>query len=1209
MIALFTRKLTQSYCSLKYCAAQCLIIVALLISMIFILIGSTSMCLAASVTITLTPAEKNWLNAHREIRIGIDPEFAPYSFRTDTGVYNGVALDYIARIAEILNIKWDIVPAPGWTDISDDGKRASFDMLATAVHTLERENHFRFSNIYIPTPLVVMTQIDSKLSDNPTNFAGKRLAVIKQHSSSQRFLRDYPNANFYFVNEPLEGLTAVSEGHADAYVGMGGVTAYLTRKHGITNLKPTTVYGMPGNGQRFAVRKDWEALIPILNKTLEAIYEEQGLSILNKWIPFQQYPRTTTVEAREPTIGLTEQEVHWLQAHPAIRVSNEMDWPPYDFAKEGKPTGFSIDYLELIAQKLGVTFEYVNGYSWAELVAMIKRKELDVIHPLAVSDDRQKFMNFTDAYLQVSNVIVIKKTPGKNNITSIKDLSGKTLAIGEGYIFQAAITAEFPEITILPVINTLAGLKAVSFGEADAYIDTLGTVDYLIKEHFIPNLEIVSEFDHDILGFISYHIATRKDWPILRDIIQKAINAITVEEKRTLIKKWNFLAKHVGLVNLSLEEKEWLTKHNTINLAIDPKFAPVEFNNAKGEYVGITADYVKLLSELLNVTINVIPDLSWSEAIALAKQGKIDLFSAITPTSERREYLNFTQPYINYPFVILTRSDYPAIYGLQSLLDKKVVVVKDYVMQELVEKHFPDINLITSDSIQQGLSNVSLGVADAFVGDTATATYAIRKYNLANLKIAAPTEFGSEGHAFGVRKDWPLLVGILNKALNTITPQEHLQISKKWIEIEVDEFPVYWLWIAAITPGLLLILIAHNSILRRQVSRRTKEVSEKNQRLEEEITQKKRFEEKLKASEERLRQFFHATFEMVFFHHDGTIIDVNPATLTITGYSPEEVIGKNLLEFVTEESRQFVSENMSKGVEGPYEVGIITKRPENSNSPAEIHAKNININNRLLRVVSIRDIRERKKIEAELHVYRENLEDLVEQRTTQLHLVNAELQKFCYTVSHDLRAPLRSINGFSQALVEDYHDMLDDTAKGYLTRIHANTIHMGELIDDLLTLYRVSNNEIDIKTVNLSRIVTEYADSLKKGDVTRFVEFIIQENLEVNGDKRLLRVVIENLLDNAWKYTTHVKSPCIRFNHEKKDGKDIYCCRDNGAGFDMRYVNKLFNAFSRLHSYDEFPGNGIGLASVERIIKRHGGQVWAHGEVNQGATFCFSLAD
>lgn len=1190
------------------------------IAVIFIMIGLSSTCQAASTTtisIKLSLSEQTWIDSHRNIRVGIDSEYAPYSFRADDGTYKGIAVDYIQHIADILNITVEIVPGLSWADVMTPPKPGSLDIIATARTTEEQKNYLSFSETYTATPLVIMTRSDNTAIESPLDLAEKRIALVKQSSTSRRILRESPNNTYHLVDTPLAGLIAVSKGLADAYIGAKGVNLYQTEKHAITNLKIAANYDITGNGQRFVVHKDRAPIVPILNKVLAAIHEQNGLSIVNKWIPAQSKQSITATQAdpqtkaqtNKPLIKVTAHEAQWLQSHQTIRVSNETDWPPYDFTSNGQPTGFSIDYLELIAQKLGVRFEYINGYSWAELLAMIKRRELDVIHPVAVSKSRKTFLNFTDTYLQMSNVIITKKDSTKNNITSIRDLFGKTLAIGESYIFQEAITTEYPEINIHLVKNTLEGLKAVSFDHADAYLDTLGTVDYLMQKHFMTNLEIASEFDHETLGFISYHIATRKDWPILRDLIQRAIDAITIEEKQKLIKKWNLFAKDVGLVNLSPEETQWLLAHQQIRLAIDPDFAPIEFVNAKGIHAGISADYVTLLSELLNVSIDVIPNLSWSEAIAQAKAGKIDLFSAITPTAERRQYLNFSNPYINYPFVILTRNDFPTIYGLQSLLGKKVVVVKDYVMQELMEKHYPNIDIITTDSIHQGLVKVSTGLADAFVGDTATATYTIRQHNLANLKIAAPTEFKSEGHSFGVRKDWPLLVSILNKALNTITPFEHLQISKKWIDIEVEAFPVYWLWIAGISASLLIIFIAHNSILRIQVAKRTTEVSDKNTLLEEEITQKKRFEAQLKASEERLRQFFHATFEMVFFHDGGTIIDVNPATLTITGYSPEEVIGKNLLEFVTEDSRKIVKENMDNGEEGPYEVSIVTKQATKNVSPVEINAKTLNLNNQYVRVVSIRDISERKKIEAELRQHREQLEERIKDRTAQLHLVNTELQKFCYTVSHDLRAPLRSINGFSKALVDDYQEILDETAKGYLARIHANTIHMGELIDDLLTLYRVTNNDIEMGPVNLSAIVSEYADALRKSDATRNVTFSIQPDVLVNGDKKLLRVVVENLLGNAWKYTSGKASAHIEFSHEIKNNKHVYCFSDDGAGFDMRYVHKLFNAFSRLHSYDQFPGNGIGLASVQRIIKRHGGDVWAQGEVDKGASFFFHLAD
>jgi PAS domain S-box-containing protein len=224
-----------------------------------------------------------------------------------------------------------------------------------------------------------------------------------------------------------------------------------------------------------------------------------------------------------------------------------------------------------------------------------------------------------------------------------------------------------------------------------------------------------------------------------------------------------------------------------------------------------------------------------------------------------------------------------------------------------------------------------------------------------------------------------------------------------------------------------------------------------------------------------------------------------------------------------------------------------------------------------------------------------------------LDATNKELESFSYSVSHDLRAPLRSIDGFSLALLEDYEKKLDDTGKKYLHKIRAATQHMGLLIEDLLKLSRITHAEFHHESIDLSKIVQSIAETYQQNNPGYDMKMIIQKGIIIKGDLHSMQIAMTNLLENAWKFTGKQKHPLIEFGMTLTEGKKVFFIRDNGAGFDMAYANKLFGAFQRLHSADEFPGTGIGLATVKRIITRHGGQIWAEGEVGKGAVFYFTL--
>lgn len=252
------------------------------------------------------------------------------------------------------------------------------------------------------------------------------------------------------------------------------------------------------------------------------------------------------------------------------------------------------------------------------------------------------------------------------------------------------------------------------------------------------------------------------------------------------------------------------------------------------------------------------------------------------------------------------------------------------------------------------------------------------------------------------------------------------------------------------------------------------------------------------------------------------------------------------------------------------------------------------------------EVAERKAAEEALRLLNQSLEQRVSRRTRQLEQANKELEAFSYSVSHDLRAPLRAIDGFSQVLEKTYADQLDDKGRDYLGRVRRASNRMGDLIDDMLHLSQISRKEVVKEVVNVTALVLTIADDLRQRDPGRQVEFTIESNMMLKADRGLLRIVLENLMGNAWKFTSKTPNARIDVSMARQDDMHAICVRDNGAGFSMDYAHKLFSPFQRLHSSTDFDGSGIGLATVQRIAHRHGGRAWAEGKEGEGATFYFS---
>jgi len=334
---------------------------------------------------------------------------------------------------------------------------------------------------------------------------------------------------------------------------------------------------------------------------------------------------------------------------------------------------------------------------------------------------------------------------------------------------------------------------------------------------------------------------------------------------------------------------------------------------------------------------------------------------------------------------------------------------------------------------------------------------------------------------------------------------------------------------------------------------------------------------------------------MVIVNRDGLIALVNAQTERLFGYNREELLGQKVEMLIPHHRTHFFSDPKARSMVIGSGLELQGLRKDGTEFPVEISSSPLETDQGILVSSAIRDITERKIAENVMARAKEEAEN-----------TSREYEAFSYSVAHDLRAPLRGIDGFSQALLEDYSDKLDEEGRKHLRFLRESAQYMAQLIDALLILARVTQSELNRDRADLSEIARSVFSGLTAGG-KRKVDFRVEDGLTHFGDRRLLRILLENLLGNALKFTSQKTAPKIEFGSRKNNRTVEYFVRDNGAGFDMAYSAKLFGVFQRLHNPKEFEGTGIGLATVQRIASRHGGRVWATGEPDKGATFNFTL--
>lgn len=697
---------------------------------------------------------------------------------------------------------------------------------------------------------------------------------------------------------------------------------------------------------------------------------------------------------------------------------------------------------------------------------------------------------------------------------------------------------------------------------------------------------------------------------------------------------------------------------DTIQIASEPDYPPYCFVDENGKAAGFSIDLFNAAAAAAGLKVNIKIGV-WNQIKQDLAEGRLDALPLVGRTPEREEFYDFTMPYLSLHGAVFVRKETKDIHSLADLKSKSIVVMKGDNAEEFVRREHISNKIITTNTFEEAFIALAQGQHDAIITQRIMGLNLLEELKIENviaLDFQIP-EFRQD-FCFAVQKGNTKLLSRLNEGLSIIIANNtYEKIRLKWFgpaeTVKIDYWEIALTSLYIIVPLLIILTLFFIYYLRRQVRERTESLTAEIKQHKQTYQELEKQQSLLKENEEQIRLLLNSTAEGIYgIDLNGRCTFINQSALKILGYqNTEMLLGKNMHNLIhhsrADGTRLDVEackiyQTFRKG-KGTYCDDEVLWRSDGTYFYAEYFSHPIFKDGKITgAVITFLDITERKKAEQELHRLKNELELTVAERTKELEekveklnksekallymvedlnsltaelkeeqhkllLSNKELEAFSYSVSHDLRAPLRHINGYVDLLNKKFYDNLPEKAQYYLTAVKNAVNQMGTLIDELLQYSRVGRQEVRKTKIEMKALVNEVVDEIKQDTGKREINWDVQKLPQVFGDYPLLKQVWVNLIDNAVKFTSKSNKAKISIGCKEEEKNFVFYVRDNGIGFDMKYAHKLFGVFQRLHSQAEFEGTGIGLANVQRIILKHNGRVWAEAEPGKGATFFFSL--
>ena len=735
---------------------------------------------------------------------------APFHFRDDRGQAAGMFVDFWRLWAEKTGMTVEFRIA-SWDDSLRLVRDGEADIHAGVFYSSERDAFLDYGDQLYESETHIFHHRSVSQVTTPADLSGFRVGVIAGDLALGYLREHLPQTTLAIYPDNQDLFDAAERGEIRVFIKDTPIALHHLMRRGLLSQfeyhSPSPLYS---NHFRAAVGEGNSELLSLVNEGLRRITPQERAAIVRRWMAEPGKWREDRL-----IVGLPD---------GALPFSGRNS--------RGEPAGMLIDIWKLWAQKSGRNIDFRLA-SWPQLLQALKQGEIDLHGGLFTSPERWRFMDFSQPFYQVASGLFYHERLGV--LKKPEDLREFKAGAIAGTVYGPYLRSRFPSLQIFEYADTGALIAAAIKGEIDLFLDQTPIVLALLdRMGERGNFRLLK----GVLERSALHAGVAKGSPLLA-VIDGGFDKIKGKELDDIEKTWippgeeDLAVKAVPDIRLTAAEQAWIAEHRNLRLGIDQTWPPFEFFDEKGVYRGMAADYINLLNERLGLSMNAVSGLTWAQVEASARDRALDVISCLTETPERGKSLQFTQPYLSFPMVVIMRADAPLLTDLADLRDKQVVVVEGYAIHQYLREQAPEIPVRTVKVPLDGLRTVSLGQADAYIDNLAVATHLIQSHHLTNLKVAAPATQWSDELRLGVRSDWPQLVTILNKGLASITAEEHAAIRRKWLSVRYDygvnpaDVRRWGMYAGILTALLITLFLLRNRYLHRWNARLSAEIEER----------------------------------------------------------------------------------------------------------------------------------------------------------------------------------------------------------------------------------------------------------------------------------------------------------------------------------------------------------------------------------------------